>query len=195
MNLLTYVITLTILAYSSIPARAADTPLPASAQAIAGAPVQAVGCTAERTDSQGGYLADFYIRGNASFVNDSSQPATAVDILIHYEGAYGNHDILLTKRGSFAPGVRIDPKRRTLIAMLQPETLNIDTDGSREIDIWNTVSATCTVVAAQFADGSVWRYDEPSKPLKQLWFDPKTLATPAPSKCHWDSASNRYSCP
>lgn len=169
-------------------AMGADVDLPTSVSVIPGSPVEAVGCTAQRTDSEGGYLSDYYIRGNASFMNHADQPATVVVIQIHYQGAYGNHDTLLTKRGKFAPGVRIDPHRNALVAMLQPEALNIDTDGSREIDIWNTVSATCAVVGVRFEDGTVWRYGQPQSTPEPL-FTPAPLAAP---KCKWNG--KQYVC-
>lgn len=152
------VVAMIALSAFALPANAADIMLPTSVEQVAGSPIRIDGCTAQQTDSAGGYLDDYYIRGNASFTNLSSQPATEVDILIHYRGAYGNHDAMLIKRGSFAPGIRIDPKRRAWVAMLQPEAMNIDTDGSTEIDIWGTVSAECAPVAARFADGTVWTF-------------------------------------
>lgn len=185
-----FVWTLTLVSILTAAASAADIALPAKAVPVYGAPVQAVGCTAQSTDSDGGYLSEYYIRGNGSFVNSSLQPATEVVMEIHYSGAYGDHDVLLDKTGTFAPGQRIDPKRRAWVALLQPEALNTDVDGSREIDIWGTVSATCSVIAAKFADGSVWRAtDEPKSPT------PTMTAAPMPAKkCVYDPKSNQYTC-
>lgn len=142
-------------------------------------------------DSEGGYVSDFYIRGNASFINHYSAPATAVLIQIHYRGAYGDHDAYIIKRGNFAPGVQIDPKRRAWVAMLQPEALNIDLDGAREIDIWNTIGATCSVVGVDFADGTNWTS------LKANDQSPFTGVTPAPmptKKCAYNAKTKAYEC-
>lgn len=189
------VASLTACAMLASPAKA-DFQLPVSLAQVAGSPIRIDGCTASRGDSPGGYLNDYYVRGNASFTNLYSSPATEVDITIHFQGAYGNHDALVVKRGNFAPGVRVDPKRRAWIAMLQPYTTNIDVDGSREIDIWGTVSATCEPMAAEFADGTVWNIATGMlKSAQQSAAAPPPPGELAPAKCAYDAVRKEYVCP